>query len=111
MARTDRWTSPHRELLEGIGDNLICNQLSGGQWMRVRLPRTLSEDFKNQERMRLKAVLDTTKQLRKDAIDERQKQIDRQERRNQRGVTAAARGGMPKILIGRRMRRALTNPH
>jgi ATPase subunit of ABC transporter with duplicated ATPase domains len=54
----------------------------------------------------LKSALDTAKQERDQASADRHEQIQRQEKRNQRGVAAAARGGMPKILIGGRKRRA-----
>lgn len=71
----------------------------GGSWDEY-------EESKKQERARLKSALELARQERDHAIEERREQLDRQEKRNQRGAAAAARGGMPKILIGGRKRRA-----
>lgn len=39
------WSSLGEKLLDGIGLELPCSALSGGQWMRVRLTRALGEQF------------------------------------------------------------------
>ena len=62
--------------------------------------------YKNNERRKLKEHLDLSTRLREQAVEERQQKIDQQEKRNRLGQKAADRGGMPKILIGARKRKA-----
>jgi ATPase subunit of ABC transporter with duplicated ATPase domains len=71
----------------------------GGGWIEYLEARRL-------ERERLSAALDTAKRERALVRKHRIDLIERQERRNRRGVAAAARGGMPKLLAGGRKRRA-----
>jgi len=63
---------------------------------------------KSEERENLSTALIEAKRNRDKAHTDRQDQISRQEKRNRRGAEAAARGGMPKILIGARKRQAQT---
>lgn len=39
------WSALSESLLNGIDRQAICSDLSGGQWMRVRLSRTLNDGF------------------------------------------------------------------
>jgi ATPase subunit of ABC transporter with duplicated ATPase domains len=39
------WSALGETLLEGINRQQLCTTLSGGQWMRVRLARTLEDQF------------------------------------------------------------------
>lgn len=159
-------------LLRGIHHQKLCTQLSGGEWMRLRLARVLGESFlildeptndldregrevlmqflkdhqsgvllishdreclqmcenilelSNQgltkfsgdwsayeemqmiERDRRKFLLEKAKHHRDKAFVERVKQNAQQEKRNRRGSKVAARGGLPKILLGARKRQA-----
>ena len=159
-------------LLQGIDREALCTVLSGGEWMRVRLARTLDERFlildeptndldregreavlgflrernggallishdreclelcdevlelsnrglckfgdgwsayenaKVAERERLGHALDVAKRERDEMAATREAQRVRQEKRSRRGAAAAARGGMPKILLGARKRQA-----
>ena len=61
---------------------------------------------KERERERLGAALDLAKREREAARADRARQLARQEKRNRRGAESAARGGMPRILIGARKSRA-----
>jgi ATPase subunit of ABC transporter with duplicated ATPase domains len=63
-------------------------------------------DAKERERERQSAALDRAKRARDAALAERRAQMAKQEKRNRRGAEVAARGGMPKILLGARKRRA-----
>jgi len=45
LAAAYEWSLLGDALLRGIDDSSLCTQLSGGQWMRVRLARALSADF------------------------------------------------------------------
>jgi ATPase subunit of ABC transporter with duplicated ATPase domains len=63
---------------------------------------------KERERERLSAALELAKRERDSALADRVDQRARQEKRNRRGAQSAARGGMPKILLGARKRRAQT---
>jgi ATPase subunit of ABC transporter with duplicated ATPase domains len=167
-----KWSLLGEQLLDGLDRQSLCTNLSGGEWMRVRLAQVLSKDFlildeptndldregrqsllgflrrhhggallishdreclqlcdeifeltnqglskygggwenyeaaKNQERDGLSAALDAAKRARDETRLARTEQKLRQEKRNRRGAEAAARGGMPKILIGARKRRA-----
>lgn len=167
------FNSPLSErLLRGIDRELLCTALSGGEWMRVRLARTLSDRFlildeptndldregrdavlhflreraggallishdreclelcdevlelsnrglmkfgggwtayesaKAAERERLGHALNVAKRERDEVSALREAQKTRQEKRNRQGTAVAARGGMPKILLGARKRQA-----
>lgn len=59
------------------------------------------------ERNRLRArALEVAKKERDQAFKERKRKKDRQEKRSRRGAEVAGRGGMPKILLGARRRKA-----
>lgn len=166
------WSLLSERLLQGIDREATCTALSGGQWMRVRLARDLSDDFlildeptndldrdgreavaqflrdrtggtllishdreclqlcrevlelsnqslarfgggweayldaKTSERDRLNAALDLAKRERSAAHAERVEKIERQDRRNRRGAAAGTRGGIPKLILGGRKRKA-----
>jgi ATPase subunit of ABC transporter with duplicated ATPase domains len=166
------WSELGEKLLEGMDRQTLCTNLSGGQWMRIRLARALQEQFlildeptndldregrealmeflreykngvllishdreclqlceevleisnrglskfgggwsdyeeaKDHERDNLRSALDIAKRTRDKAHVDRTEQIQQQEKRNRRGAEAAARGGIPKILLGGRKRRA-----
>lgn len=166
------WSVLGEQLLNNIDRQAQCHQLSGGQWMRVRLARALEDSFlildeptndldregreallnflkkrksgallishdreclqlceevmelsnqglskfggtwdeykisRDDERNRLEVQLDSAKQSREVASKNRQEQIDKQEKRNRQGAKTAARGGLPKILMGARKRLA-----
>ncbi|WP_414717605.1 ATP-binding cassette domain-containing protein [Steroidobacter sp.] len=61
---------------------------------------------KERERTRLTSALDQAKRERDAAIEHRFEQRERQEKRNRRGVKAAARGDIPRIVAGGRKRQA-----
>jgi ATPase subunit of ABC transporter with duplicated ATPase domains len=63
-------------------------------------------EAKQREREGLAAALELAKRRREAARLERAAQRERQDKRNRRGEAAAARGGMPKILLGTRKSRA-----
>ena len=63
-------------------------------------------DAKSSERENLQRNLTLAERERDQAYSERLEKIDRQEKRNRTGVAAGARGGMPKILLGARKRKA-----
>jgi ATPase subunit of ABC transporter with duplicated ATPase domains len=71
----------------------------GGEWKAY-------VEAKDSERARLSAALDLAKRNRDTTHTERADQKAQQERRNRRGAQASARGGVPKILLGGRKRRA-----
>jgi ATPase subunit of ABC transporter with duplicated ATPase domains len=166
------WSLLGERLLHGIDRQSLCTTLSGGQWMRVRLAKTLERDFlildeptndldrdgraavihflrhheggallishdreclrlceeilelsnrglskfgggwpayaeaKQRERERLAAALELAKRERDAAVADRANAIARQEKSNRRGAASAAKGGMPKILLGARKARA-----
>lgn len=166
------WSLHGQKLLEGIAGARLCDTLSGGQWMRVRLARALAEQFiildeptndldrdgreavmnflrshkagallishdraclalcddilelsnqglcrfgggwrvyeaaKQRQRHAQERALELAKRNRDQARADRVAQIARQEHRNRRGAADAARGGMPKILLGARKRQA-----
>lgn len=166
------WSELGEKLLEGIDRSNLCTTLSGGEWMRVRLAKTLNDDFlildepsndldregrkvlieflkersggvlvishdrellgiceeiielsnqgltkyggdfsdyekaKGHERENLAQQLVSAKSQRQKAKADRHEQKLRQEKRNQRGAEQAARGGIPKILLGARKRKA-----
>lgn len=63
-------------------------------------------EAKTTERHNLQRELDLAERKREQANVDRHEQIERQEKRNRAGVKAAERGGMPKILLGARKRKA-----
>lgn len=63
-------------------------------------------EARERERSNAAAALESAKRQRDRTAAKRVRQGERQERRNRSGARAAARGGMPKILIGARKRRA-----
>jgi ATPase subunit of ABC transporter with duplicated ATPase domains len=71
----------------------------GGDWSGYM-------EAKERERERLGAALDLAKRDRELALLDRAEQLARQNKRNHRGAESAARGGMPKVLLGARKRRA-----
>lgn len=71
----------------------------GGGWRSY-------EDEKERERQRSLSDLERAKRERDRAKAERNIQIERQEKRNRQGRESVKKGGMPKILIGARKRRA-----
>lgn len=64
------------------------------------------ENEKQREIQNLKYKLDQATRKREQALADRQEQKAQQEKRNRRGAKEAERGGLPKILIGGRKRRA-----
>jgi ATPase subunit of ABC transporter with duplicated ATPase domains len=172
LATNYEWSPLRERLLTGINPNSDCTTLSGGEWMRVRLAKTLDDQYlildeptndldregrtaliqflkdreggaliishdretlglcevilelsnqglkkfgdgweaymeaKHEERENLSGTLDLAKRERDKAHADRIHQKDQQEKRNRRGKEAAARGGMPKILLGARKRQA-----
>lgn len=71
----------------------------GGGWKAY-------EVAKKKERANLNTTLENAKRNRDKARADRVEQLDRQQKRNRHGAEAARRGGMPKILLGARKRRA-----
>jgi ATPase subunit of ABC transporter with duplicated ATPase domains len=71
----------------------------GGGWSAYTAAKQL-------ERERLRAALEVAKSDRDSAMAERVQARVRQEKRNRSSSESAARGGMPKILLGARKRRA-----
>lgn len=166
------WPALGERLISEINRDSLCTTLSGGQWMRVRLAKTLNDQFlvldeptndldrdgremlmqflkkrsggillishdrealalcdeiyelsnkglnkfggnfsdyskaKAAEQLNLQHQLDIAEREREQAYHERLAKIERQEKRNRAGVKAGERGGMPKILIGARKRKA-----
>lgn len=64
------------------------------------------EEAKRLERERLEKNLERTKRERDQAEEERTLHLERQEKRNRKGALDAAKGGLPKILLGARKRNA-----
>lgn len=95
--------SHDRECLQLCEDVLeLSNQgLSkfGGGWSAYL-------EARQHDREKLQDHLQTSKHHREAIIVDRQVQAERQDKRNRHGAVQAARGGMPKILIGARKRRA-----
>lgn len=172
LSGVETWSPLAVELLSSIDLNLNCELLSGGQWMRLRLARTIGDDFlildeptndldlearnallgylqqstsgiilvshdrsclslceevlelsnrglekygmgwadytieKERERSAAKQKLKEAKRAREVYRQNRHSQIQRQEARTRRGKADAAKGGMPRILIGARKRQA-----
>ncbi len=172
LAEAHEWSLLRERLLQGIDREQNCRDLSGGQWMRVRLAHAIPDDFlildeptndldrdgrelvaqfirmrragtllishdrellelcsdflelsnrglmkfsggwsayldaRQHERERLTTALDLAKRDRDRVQAERIEHSERQERRSRRGTQSAARGGMPRILLGGRKRRA-----
>ncbi len=166
------WSLFKERLLYKIDRSSLCNELSGGQWNRVRLAKELSQsflildeptnnldrfgretvlefirehkngillishdreclklcdevielsntglnkfgdtwsnyiNFRNSERQRLNETLVKAKINRDLTAQNRNLQKLKQEKRNLQGAKNAKKGGMPKILIGARKRRA-----
>lgn len=71
----------------------------GGGWARYEKDRDV-------ERANLDSTLEVAKRERDAAFRERNDARLKQDKRNERGRAAAARGGMPRILTGARKRRA-----
>lgn len=71
----------------------------GGGWKAF-------EQWREDDRAGREDALESAKRQRESARQERALQIARQEKRNRRGQLQAERGGLPKILIGARKRRA-----
>lgn len=172
LATNYSWSLLGEKLLDGIDRDALCFDLSGGEWMRVRLANRIDEQFlildeptndldragrealldflrnyrfgallishdreclglcedilelsnqgiskygggwenyeelKDEERERLSSHLERAKKERESAEVERKIQTERQDKKNRKGVEAAAKGGMPKILLGRRKEKA-----
>lgn len=172
LAENYSWSLLGDKLLEGIDQEKNCTELSGGQWMRVRLANSLSENFlildeptnnldregrevlldflqsyqygillishdreclnlcqdilelsnqgvfkygggweayeeeKEHERQRLLNNLETAKKERTNALAQKTLQVERQEKRNRKGKKDAAKGGIPRILLGGRKQKA-----
>jgi ATPase subunit of ABC transporter with duplicated ATPase domains len=64
------------------------------------------EEAKEQERGHLESALSFAKKDRDAAITQRHEQKTKQEKRNRQGAKETARGGMPRIIIGMRKRKA-----
>lgn len=172
LGEPEEWSEWLEELLYGIARKTPCPNLSGGEWMRVRLAQCLTAQFlildeptndldqpsrravlrflrqreegallishdreclgvcnevlelsqrglakfggnfqayceqKARERQRLGDALDAAKRARDETIEQGRQQKARQEKRNRQGAAAARRGGLPKILLGGRKRKA-----
>lgn len=178
LSSSVEWSITRENLLKTIDNRQkLCTELSGGQWMRVRLAKALGEGFlvldeptndldrdgrealldflrqqalrqqasgvllishdrealslcdevlelsnrglskfgfdwhdyveaKDHERHNLQHQLEVATRERDHANRHRQTQLERQEKRNRQGTEAGARGGMPKILLGARKRKA-----
>ncbi|HEY0685411.1 MAG TPA: ATP-binding cassette domain-containing protein [Steroidobacter sp.] len=95
--------SHDRECLELCDDILELSNTGlmkfGGNWHDYVIE-------KERERTRLTSALDQAKRERDAAIEHRFEQRERQEKRNRRGVKAAARGDIPRIVAGGRKRQA-----
>lgn len=95
--------SHDREALEICDDFLELSAQGltkfGGGWEAYLTARNL-------ERVNLANALEGAKRARENAREERNEQVERQAKRNRQGAARAARGGIPKILLGGRKRRA-----
>lgn len=166
------WSTLGETLLAGIDRQTSCAALSGGEWMRVRLVKSLDDSYlvldeptndldregrelllqflrkrnegvllishdreclklceevleisshgierfgfgwdeyenaKNRQRLLLQSKLNSAKDKREKQRHHRTELKSRQDKRNRNGQMAADRGGMPKILIGARKRKA-----
>lgn len=166
------WSVLGEKLLTGIDRATFCSNLSGGQWMRVRLASTIADQFlildeptndldreaksilrnflgeyqrgvllishdreflalcddvleltnqglekygggwqsyedeKERERKHSLNKLGRAKRERDRTKSERTLHIEKQEKRNRQGKKSAEKGGMPKILLGARKRKA-----
>ena len=166
------WNVWAERFLQGINRSELCTQLSGGEWMRVRLAVTITDQFlildeptndldrtgrdifieflkechhgallishdreclqlcenifelsqqglskfgggwdfyqemRKHERHHLMDDLDKAKRHRDKTLSDRIAKKAKQEKRDRQGAAAAARGGMPKILLGGRKRQA-----
>jgi ATPase subunit of ABC transporter with duplicated ATPase domains len=172
LAGDGGWSYLREQWSAGIDPTKLCSQLSGGEWMRVRLARVLNEGFlildeptnnldregrglllqflrehqqgillishdrecleladevmelskhgltkfgggwndyaeaRAREQTLLESRLNQAKQNREVAKATRTLQRERQDKRNRKGAAASAKGGLPKILAGRRKRAA-----
>lgn len=172
LATRYSWSLIGEKLLTGIDRGTPCSNLSGGEWMRVRLASTIEDQFlildeptndldreaksilrnflgeyqhgvllishdreilklcdvvlelshqglekfsggwqsyeDEKERERSQSVVDVgrAKRERDKAMAERTIQVERQERRNQRGKNFAKKTGMARIVIGAKKRQA-----
>ena len=172
LAKNYTWSLVGEKLLEDINRETLCSNLSGGQWMRVRLANlqddlflvmdeptndldrsgkealfsflreykygaliishdreclelcqdilelsnqglakygggwSAYEETKEQERNHLLSTLHRAKRDRDDAHEDRIALIQKQEKKNRRGSESAAKGGIPRILLGGRKSRA-----
>jgi ATPase subunit of ABC transporter with duplicated ATPase domains len=166
------WSALGEKLIGDIDRQTLCTHLSGGQWMRVRLAKSIGDQFlildeptndldregrqallqflrerdggalvishdreclqlcedifelsnhglskfgdgwelyehtKQSERTNLSHVLEKARSDRDEAHQVRISKKLKQEKRNQRGTEVASRGGIPKILLGARKRKA-----
>ncbi|MCB0369041.1 MAG: ABC-F family ATP-binding cassette domain-containing protein [Bdellovibrionales bacterium] len=166
------WSLLGEKLIAGISKSNCCTQLSGGQWMRLRLANMMKDQFmildeptndldreaklilldflknnhqgillishdreflelsefvielssqglrkygggwrsyeeeKKRERNQLSNSLLKAKKERDVAKNQRIIEIQKQEKRNRRGKVSALKGGIPKILVGARKRKA-----
>lgn len=71
----------------------------GGGW-------ELYEETKSRERGSLEANLQLAKRERDESLAHRLEMLEKQDKRNRRGKEQAKKGGIPKILLGGRKRRA-----
>lgn len=172
LGADSEWSQLKDQLIGRIHRQSLCSQLSGGEWMRVRLSKVidhgyliLDEPTNNLDRIGRDVLIDFIKNFdsgvllishdreclnlceeiyelsnkglskyggnwefyksardvernhlaknlfeaeknRDHAKKQRIIELDKQEKRNRRGIKAAERGGLPKILIGGRKRRA-----
>jgi ATPase subunit of ABC transporter with duplicated ATPase domains len=95
--------SHDRELLE-ISEEVIEISNRGPSTYGFGWKAYLHE--KQRERSQLAHALEKTKIEREKAAFSRTEKTEKQNKRNRRGAEAAARGGMPKILLGARKRQA-----
>lgn len=95
--------SHDRELLQR-GDNII--ELSNQGLKSYGHSWTEYEQEKNRERQRLADDLRVAKREREEATQRRVILIERQQKRQRQGAKAAKKGGLPRILVGARKRRA-----
>lgn len=95
--------SHDRELLENVHQIIELSSVGvsffSGGWSHY-------DEWRINERENLKKNLETAKRDRDSEKKERQEKLKAQEKRQKAGQKAAAKGGAPKILLGRRKRAA-----